>query len=172
VTKSTRSAAAIPARQRNAAPEGSPSAADRRRSSSLRSAHLFEAYDGAYELELGDAIRLGVDAWFAFAQARPDGMRLLFGEDAGAASPIAAETTEAIIQRIATVTEHFASRGGRDAGGAAPLVAAMIVGACVYAIRRCLDDPSLDPEAVSAMTTSFLAAAATGFDPELYRRFG
>jgi AcrR family transcriptional regulator len=134
-------------------------------------AHLFAAYDRAAQLEMADAIKVGVDAWFAFAQARPDGMRLLFGEDAGAASPIASETNAAIIERIAVVTEHFASRGGRSAGSAAPLVAAMIVGTCVYAIRRCLDDPRLDPDAVSSLTTSFLIAAAAGFDPELYARF-
>jgi hypothetical protein len=60
---------------------------------------------------MADAIRVGVEAWFAFAQARPDGMRLLFGQAAGATSPIAAETTTAIIERIATVTDHFATRG-------------------------------------------------------------
>jgi AcrR family transcriptional regulator len=133
--------------------------------------HLFAAYDRAAQLEMAEAIQVGVDAWFAFAQERPDGMRLLFGEDAGAASPVAAETTAAIIDRIATVTGHFAERGGRSAGSAASLVAAMIVGTCVYAIRRCLDDPGLDPDAVSALTTSFLVAAAAGFDPRLYARF-
>lgn len=134
-------------------------------------AHLFAAYEQADELELADAIRLGVDAWFAFAEERPDGMRLLFGEDAGATSPVAAETAEAIIERIAEVTENFARRTGRTAGGAAPLIAAMIVGACVNAIRRCLDDPDLDVEAVSALTTSFLVAASSRLDPELYDRF-
>jgi AcrR family transcriptional regulator len=133
--------------------------------------HLFAAYDRAFELDLADAIRLGVDAWFAFARARPDGMRLLFGEDAGAASNVAGETTDAIVERIAAVTEHFAVRGNRSAGAAAPLVAAMIVGTCVYAIRRCLDDPELDPEAVSALTASFLVAASSGHDPGLYARF-
>lgn len=134
-------------------------------------AHLFAAYDRAFELDLADAIGVGVDAWFAFAQARPDGMRLLFGEDAGAVSGVAADTTDAIVERIATVTEHFAERGNRSAGGAARLVAAMIVGTCVYAIRRCLDDPELDPAAVAALTSSFLVAASSGFDPELYARF-
>lgn len=133
--------------------------------------HLFAAYDRAAQLEMADAIKLGVDAWFAFARARPDGMRLLFGEDAGAASPVASETTAAIIERIAVVTDHFAGRGGRSAGTAAPLVAAMIVGTCVYAIRRCLDDPDLDPDAVSALTTSFLTAAAAGLDATLYAPF-
>jgi AcrR family transcriptional regulator len=133
--------------------------------------HLFAAYDQAYELELPEAIRVGVEAWFAFAEERPDGMRLLFGEDAGAASPVAAETTEAIIQRIAKVTEYFAEQTGRSAGGAAPLIAAMIVGACVHAIRRCLGDSDLDVDAVSALTSSFLAAASTRLDPELYNRF-
>lgn len=133
--------------------------------------HLFTVYEGAAELELPDAIRVGVDAWFAFAQARPDGMRLLFGEDAGARSRIGAETTEAIIARIATLTEQFVARAGHSAGAGAEVIAAMIVGTCVYAIRRCLDDPTLDPDAVSAATTSFLVAAASGFDPELYARF-
>ena len=130
------------------------------------------AYDRAIQLGLADAIREGVDAWFAFAEARPDGMRLLFGEDAGADSSVARETTEAIIQRIATVTEHFANRSDWKAGPAAPVIAAMIVGACVHAIRRCLDDPSLDPAAVSALTTSFLTAAAAGVDPSLYAAIG
>lgn len=134
-------------------------------------ASLFAAYEQAYGLGLAAAIRVGVEAWFAFAQARPDGMRLLFGEDAGAASSVPAETTEAIIERIATVTEHFAGRRERTAGGAAPMIAAMIVGACVHAIRRCLEDPSLDIEAVTALTSSFLIAAAQGLDPELYGRF-
>ena len=134
-------------------------------------AHLFAAYDRAFDLDMADAIRVGVEAWFAFARARPDGMRLLFGQDAGAASPIAAETSEAIIERIARITEHFARQGGRSPGAAAPLVSAMIVGTCVYAIRRCLDDPALDPDALSALTTSFLVAAASGFDYGLYARF-
>ncbi|HUA45498.1 MAG TPA: TetR/AcrR family transcriptional regulator [Solirubrobacteraceae bacterium] len=129
---------------------------------------LFAAYDRAINLGLGDAIREGVDAWFEFAEARPDGMRLLFGEDAGADSPLAGETTEAIIQRIASVTEHFATRTKRHAGPAATVIAALIVGACVHAIRRCLNDPSLDPGAVAALTTSFLTAACAGVDPELY----
>jgi hypothetical protein len=47
----------------------------------------------------------------------------------------------------------------------------MIVGTCVYAIRRCLDNPELDPDAVSALTSSFLIAASSGFDPDLYARF-
>ncbi len=133
---------------------------------------LFDAYERAMQLGLADAVREGVDAWFAFAEARPDGMRLLFGEDAGADSSVARETTEAIIQRIATVTEHFANRSDWKAGPAAPVIAAMIVGACVHAIRRCLDDPSLDPAAVSALTTSFLTAAAAGVDPSLYAAIG
>ena len=134
-------------------------------------AHLFAAYDRAAGLGLAEAIREGVDAWFAFAAARPEGMRLLFGEDAGAESPVARETTEAIIQRISSVTEHFSARTGRPAGRAAPVIAAMIVGACVHAIRRCLDDPSLDPEAVSALTTSFVTAAAAGLNADLYGAF-
>jgi AcrR family transcriptional regulator len=131
-------------------------------------AQLFAAYEQAFSLGLADAIKAGVDAWFAFAEEHPDGMRLLFGEDAGAESSIAAQTAEAIVQRIATVTEHFAARAGRPAGTAAPIVAAMIVGACVHAIRRCLDDPTLDPQAVSAITTSFLTGASEGLDPDLY----
>ncbi len=131
-------------------------------------AHLFEAYDQATNLGLAEAIKAGVDAWFAFAEANPDGMRLLFGEDAGAESPLASRTTEAIVQRLATLTEHFANRAGHPATDAAPVIGAMLVGACVHAIRRCLDDPTLNPEAVSALTTSFLAAASQGLDPELY----
>jgi len=130
--------------------------------------HLFAAYDRAPTLGLADAIKAGVDAWFVFAEANPDGMRLLFGEDAGAESPIASRTTEAIVQRIATATEDFAARSGYTATDAAPVVGAMIVGTCVHAIRRCLDDPTLNSTAVSALTTSFLTAAAQGLDPTLY----
>ncbi len=130
--------------------------------------HLFAAYDRAPALGMPVAIRAGVEAWFQFAQARPDGMRLLFGEDAGAQSRVAVETTEAVVQRIAEVTEHFATRAGRPAGEAARVLAAMIVGACVHAIRRWLDDPALDADAVAALTTSFLIAAAQGLDPDLY----
>lgn len=130
--------------------------------------HLFAAYDRASVLRLPDAVREGVDAWFAFAAERPDGMTLLFGEHVGAHSAIAEETTEAIIQRIAQVVEDYAAQGDRRADRSAAVIAAMIVGSAVHAIRRCLADPSLDADAVSALTTSFVTAAAQGVDPGLF----
>jgi len=128
--------------------------------------HLFAAYDRASTLRLHEAVREGVDAWFAFAAERPDGMTLLFGEHAGAHSAIAEQTTEAIVQRITHEVARF--QGERAAGPSAEVIAAMIVGTAVHAIRRCLADPGLDPEAVSALTTSFIVAAAQGVDPELF----
>lgn len=126
------------------------------------------AYDRAAVMHVTDGVREAVDALFAFAAERPDGMTLLFGEHPDAHSSIVKETTEALIQRVAQVVELYAAQGGRSAGGAAPLIAAMTAGCAVSAIRRCLADPSLDPAAVSALTTSFLTAAAQGVDPGLF----
>ena len=128
--------------------------------------HLFAAYDRASSLRLPDAVREGVDAWFAFAAQRPDGMVLLFGEHVGAHSPVAERTTEAIIQRIAREVQRY--QGERTGDRSGTVIAAMIVGTAVQAIRRCLADPSLDPDAVSALTTSFIVAAAQGVDPGLF----
>lgn len=128
---------------------------------------LFAAYDRAARLRLADAIRAGVDAWFAFARARPDGMALLFGEHAGAAAPIVEETIEAIVARISAVVADHARRMDVDAGRHASVIAAMIVGTAVHSIRRCLADPELDPDRVRELTSSFLIGAMRGLDPAL-----
>jgi AcrR family transcriptional regulator len=129
---------------------------------------LFAAYDQALELPLDDGIRAGVDAWFDYARAHPDGMTLLFGEHPGAHSPVARRTTEALVQRIAGVVDHHTERGGRPAGDASPVLAAMIVGTAVRAVRRCLADPRLDDQAIATLTSSFLIAALRGVDPQLF----
>jgi len=133
---------------------------------------LFAAYDLATTLKAPDAIRAGVEAWFAFAKERPDGMTLLFGEHIGAHSRVAEQTTEAIIARIARVVDHYTERRGHPAREAAPVIAAMIVGTSVHAIRRCLADPSLNADAVSALTTSFIVAATARIDPNLFALAG
>jgi AcrR family transcriptional regulator len=128
---------------------------------------LFEAYARASGLPLADAIRAGVDAWFAFARARPDGMALLFGQDAGVSSPVVDQTLEAIIGRIAAVVSDHTRRSGVEAGDNAQVIAAMLVGTAVHAIRRCLSDPKLRPDAVRELTSSFLIGAMRGLDPAL-----
>jgi AcrR family transcriptional regulator len=134
-------------------------------------AHLFAAYDRAANLLLADFVREAVDAWFAYAAERPDGMRLLFvGDHVGAESTTARETTDAIANRLADAVEDFTRRrGGMSAGAAAPVVGAMVVGAAVHAIRRCLADPTLDPDATAALTTNFLEGATRHLDPALFK---
>jgi len=144
-------------------------AAVQREAESIR-AHLFAAYDHASHLSLAEFARAAVDAWFAFAAERPDGMRLLFvGDHVGAESPTPRQTTAAITARIAAAVEDYTlRRGGMSAGPAGPVIAAMVVGTAVHAIRCCLADPRLDPEAVAALTTNFLTGATVHLDPALF----
>jgi AcrR family transcriptional regulator len=116
---------------------------------------MFAAYERAADLSLPDFLRETVDAWFALADDRPNGAALLFGDHAGVQSPVPAQTAEALIQRIAQTVEHY-GRTESSGGRAAPLIAAMITGAAIHAIRRCLADP-----------TSFLKASLIGVDRSL-----
>jgi AcrR family transcriptional regulator len=131
---------------------------------------LFAAYDRAADLSMGAFVAEAVEAWFAFATERPDGMKLLFvGDHVGVETPAGQATTDAIIGRVAHFVEDFTiRRGGAPIGEAGLVIAAMIVGSCVQAIRRCLADPSLDPVATAALTTNFLRAATAGLDPGLF----
>ena len=133
-------------------------------------AQLFAAYDRASDLSLVEFVREAVDAWFAFATERPDGMRLLFvGDHIGTESNKGRETTDAIAARLADAVEDFTRRrGGVSAGDAGPVVGAMVVGTAVHAIRACLADPSLDVDATAALTTNFVQGAVRGLDPELF----
>jgi AcrR family transcriptional regulator len=143
-------------------------AAVQREAESIR-AHLFAAYDQAAHLSMAEFTAAAVDAWFAFAAERPDGMRLLFvGDHLGAESPTPRQTTAAITSRIAEAVEDFSGRAGTGASTAAPVIAAMIVGTAVHAIRCCLDDPTLDATAVAALTVNFLVGASHQLDPALF----
>ena len=132
--------------------------------------HLFTAYDQATGGSLEDFVAAAVGAWFAFAAERPDGMRLLFVADhVGTESEAGRATSEAIIDRLAVIADEFTRRrGGGAAGPAGPVIGALTVGAAVYAIRRCLADPALDPPAVAALTTNYLSGAVRGLDPALF----
>jgi len=133
-------------------------------------AHLFAAYDRAANLSLADFVREAVDAWFAFATERPDGMRLLFvGDHIGTESTTARETTDAIAARLSDAVEDYTRRrGGMSSGDAGPIVGAMVVGTAVHAIRACLADPALDVDATAALTTNFLQGAVRGLNPQLF----
>lgn len=135
-------------------------------------AHLFAAYDHARESSVPHFIREAVNAWFAYAKARPDGAALLFGDHAGVHSPVPAQITENISRRIAETVDRFGVRAGQPLGGAAPVIAAMIVGTAINAVRRCLRDPALDSEAVAALTTAFLTSAIAGIDSDLITALG
>jgi AcrR family transcriptional regulator len=130
--------------------------------------HLFNAYRAASHLSVDDFTRAAVHAWFAFAAERPDGMKLLFvGDHAGTQSPVPAETTQTITDRVARAVEDYALRANAVAGPGADVLAAMIVGTVVHAVRRCFADPALDPVKVEALATAFLTNAIRGLDAPL-----
>jgi AcrR family transcriptional regulator len=139
----------------------------RREAEAIRT-HLFDAYRDAAHLSMADFIREAVHAWFAFAVERPNGMKLLFvGDHAGTQSPVPAEITQTITDRVARAVEDYALRANAVAGPAADVLAAMIVGTVVHAVRRCFADPSLDPIKVQDLATAFLTNAVRGLDAPL-----
>jgi AcrR family transcriptional regulator len=130
--------------------------------------HLFDAYGRAAHLSVDDFTREAVHAWFTFAVQRPNAMKLLFvGDHVGTHSPVPAEITQTITTRVAEAVEDYALRANAAAGPAAEVLAAMIVGTVVHAVRRCFADPSLDPVKVADLATAFLTNAFRGLDAAL-----
>lgn len=130
---------------------------------------LFSAYVAAEQEKVGVLIERAVQAWFAYADRRPDAFRLLFAGTAGddPAAPLIEEMRDAVTGRVTGLIEGALRRLGQEEQATAALVAAMIVGACVDGARRLQDDPTLTAARAARVGTAFVVGATNGLNREL-----
>ncbi|WP_082079772.1 TetR/AcrR family transcriptional regulator [Williamsia herbipolensis] len=118
--------------------------------------HLFAAYGRAEDLTIDDEVAADVAAFFDYAAARPHGFRLIVEmRDAGPPSDLRDRFNEAIVSRVA---DRMGAVVGVDPEAPAiRQLAAMVVGASVYAARESLLVSGVDPGEAIAIAARFIA---------------
>jgi AcrR family transcriptional regulator len=131
-------------------------------------AHLFGAYAEARDRPVGEIVERAVHAFFAYADARPEGYRLLF---ANAPNDIRAELQDAmhaaVIEQVTALIEGAMRRLKQSDNAGVRFVSAMIVGACMDGARMLHADDRLTTRAAAAIATSFVLGATAGVNPRL-----
>jgi AcrR family transcriptional regulator len=129
---------------------------------------LFAAYRAAADEPVAVIVERAVHAWFAYADRRPDGYRLLFSGGQGQpADALITEMHDTVTARVTGLIEGAMSRLDQADRVTAGLVAAMIVGACVDGARRLQADPALTTARASAVATGFVLGAVWGLNRPL-----
>jgi AcrR family transcriptional regulator len=130
--------------------------------------HLFMSYEHAAELSVLDMIDTATRAYLDFFAEQPEDFDLLFNPDRSqAATELADEVLDAIIDGITGLVDAVLSRSDRRAPHIARLIAAMMVGVAHHTLRQVSHDPHLDREHAATLATSFIYAAVKGLDPRL-----
>jgi AcrR family transcriptional regulator len=131
-------------------------------------AQLFAAYAEARDRPVNQIVERAVHAWFAYADARPDGYRLLF---AGAPNEVSAQLQDAmhaaVVEQVTALIERAMKRIEQSDSVGVRLVSAMIVGACVDAARQLHAEPRLKTRDAAAIATAFVLGATAGINPRL-----
>jgi AcrR family transcriptional regulator len=130
--------------------------------------HLFTSYEHAAELSVLDMIDTATRAYLDFFSDEPEDFDLLFNPDRSqAATELADEVLDAIIDGITGLVDAVLARSDRRAPHVDRLIAAMMVGVAHHALRQVSHDPHLDREHSTTLATSFIYAAVKGLDPNL-----
>lgn len=106
---------------------------------------LFRAYDSATDLSNRSEIRAHVQAFFDYADQRPDGFRLMF--DTGGPLGRHTEFIDTVVERNAIrICQTLVAAGHHDANARAREIAAYSVGACIYGARQSIltEEPGND----------------------------
>lgn len=129
---------------------------------------LFDAYKQADGLPMHGQIRAGMAAIFSFADAHPDGFRLLFATEAAGHSRIMDELWTAVIARIDDMIRAYRAERHRTAGGHTATLAAAAVGAAVFGVRYThLSRGGPPPGRALDIVSAFAEAAFANVDPAL-----
>lgn len=134
--------------------------------------HLLAAYASALELPVEDRLAASFDAFLRYAEARPDGFRLLFRTSHHRSSTVADRVDavrRTVTDRVAMMVRLELAEHGNTAPQAADVLAAMLVGMCEYTAQRMIDEPSWDRRAVVQLMARFAAAGGRGIDRAMLR---
>jgi AcrR family transcriptional regulator len=133
-------------------------------------AHLFGAYAEARDRPVGEIVERAVHAFFAYADARPEGYRLLF---ASAPNDVRAQLQDAmhaaVIDQVTALIEGAMKRLEQSDTAGVRFVSAMIVGACIDGARTLLAEERLTTQDATAIATAFVMGATAGINPRLLK---
>lgn len=134
-------------------------------------AAILASYDAAGTLSIYEMTAQPMAAWFAYLDARPAALDLLFAPDQSpAAQGIAQEIEDRIIDGLTAMMEAAMRRKRRRAPRQARFLAAMIFGATLHASRLNARDRLLRTDHAAALATSFIDAGQRGVDLSLMNR--
>jgi AcrR family transcriptional regulator len=143
-------------------------AALRREARSVRG-WLFDAYQRATGQRMREQIHAGMAAIFSYAEAHPEGFRLLFATEAPGHAKILDDLWSAVIARIDGSIRTYLADRQLPAGEHTRTLAAASVGAAVFSVRQAyLSDPTTPPGRVLEIVSAFTDAAFTHLDPDLF----
>jgi AcrR family transcriptional regulator len=122
---------------------------------------LFAAYDGAAGKSLHNQVRRGMAAIFEYAEAEPDGFRLLFDTEAEGHTGVIDAMVSSITPRLAAMTrDMLIARGQTVDDRAVDTLAALLVGTGIFGVRHAYCGPDRPtPEHVLAVTVSYTESA-------------
>jgi AcrR family transcriptional regulator len=130
--------------------------------------HLFASYSEAADLSVRAMIDTATRAYLDFFAGEPEDFDLLFYPDRSrAATALADQVLDAIINGITELVEQVLARSHRRAPHVSRLLAAMMVGAAHNTLRQISHDPHLDREHAARLASAFCLAAMQGLDPTL-----
>jgi AcrR family transcriptional regulator len=134
-------------------------------------AAILASYEAAGSLSIYELTERPMAAWFAYLDAHPAALELLFSPDRSpAAQRIGQQVEERIIDGLAAMIEAAMRRTGRRAPAQARFLAAMVFGATLHASRLNARTQLLTSDHAAALATSFIDAGQRGVDRELMRR--
>jgi AcrR family transcriptional regulator len=131
-------------------------------------AQLFAAYDDARDRPVSEIVARAVHAWFAYADARPDGYRLLLADTPNEVSAQLQDAIRAaVIEQVTALIEGAMKRIEQSDRVRVRFISAMIVGACVDGARTLHAEPALTSQDAATLATAFVLGATAGINPRL-----
>ena len=131
-------------------------------------AQLFAAYDEARDRPVNEIVARAVHAWFAYADARPDGYRLLLADTPNEVSAQLQDAIRAaVIEQVTALIEEAMRRIEQSDRVRVRFISAMIVGACVDGARTLHQEPTLTSQDAATLATAFVLGATAGINPRL-----